>query len=78
MAPAADLDPKLLVLQGKVAHLRAEESRLRERVVTLERNRLLASAQALRLKADRTLAEFNAASRDLTAYINKRQRRSKT
>lgn len=74
MAPAADLDPRLLLLQGKVATLRTEHKDLVERERVLRAQRLTASADALKVRVGRTFAEFEEASKQLASHISRKQR----
>lgn len=77
MAPAADVDHRLLLLQGKVATLRTEHQDLVERERVLRATKQTASADAMKVRVSRTFAEFEAASKTLAAYISKRQRGGK-
>ena len=74
MAPATDLDPRLLGLQVQVAEARAKHQDLAERAELLERSKYYASAQVLKLRALKAENEWLAASKKLADYISKRQR----
>lgn len=75
MAPPADLDPHLLVLQGRVAFLRTEHESLIERERVLRAQRLAASAESMKQQANKTFRELETARKKLAAYISRKQRR---
>lgn len=75
MAPAADLDERLLALQAKVAQRRVVHEDLVQRRDLCQRMHYEASARALDDKVGRAFHDLQRASRELAAYISQRQRR---
>lgn len=74
MAPAADLDERLIHLQVQVAQARIEHENLVERRDLMKRMHYHASAQALDAKVSRAYDKFYKASCALASYISNRQR----
>lgn len=74
MCPAADMDDRLLRLQVAVGEARAKHQDLVERRDLMFRTKHYASAQRLRIRADRAFIELQNASRALAAYISQKQR----
>lgn len=74
MAPAADTDDRLLALQVEVAGARTRHADLERRAALMERNRLFASAQVLRIRRDRAAQDLRQASERLASYVSRKQR----
>ena len=75
MAPAADTDERLLMLQIAVSEARTKHEDLVQRRDLMERTKHYASAQALRIRADRAFLDLRNASRKLASYLSERARR---
>lgn len=74
MAPAADLDERLIALQAAVAEARVKHQDLCERRAVCHKMKYYASAQALDLKAQRAFIELRKASEALASYISQKAR----
>lgn len=74
MAPAADLDERLIALQAAVAEARIHHQDLCERRDVCKRMKYHASAQSLDLKAQRAFNELRKKSEALATYISKKAR----
>lgn len=68
MAPAADMDERLIFLQVAVAQARIKHEDLVIRANLMEKTKHYASAQALRLRADRAFNELSNAKFELQRH----------